>query len=122
MNNPNKKFEGLRDILLACFLFGALFYFFNHLSESRKQVKAQKHSEYVLSYKSPAVSEKHEVKIPGSLSYSSSPELTKTNSQDSRAQRPTIWEKNFLQIKILLKQSSYNLYFASGLHEPPIAA
>jgi hypothetical protein len=122
VNNRN-KFEGLRGVFLFCFLFGGLFYFFNHLSESRKQVKAEKQSEYVLSYHSPAIAENHEIKISTPLPYPFSfYELSKTNSRDRKPQRLTVSEKTFLQVKILLKQSSYNLFFASGFHEPPPAA
>ena len=125
MNNLNRKSRDLEDILLVCFLFCALFYFFNnHFSESGKKTMPEKHEVYVLFYSSPVISENHELKNckPTSCSLVF-PELVQTSSQNQRVQKQiTISEKDFLQVKVLLKLSSYNLYFASGFHEPPLVA
>jgi hypothetical protein len=122
MNNINKKSGDVRDIFLLCVLCGILFCVFNqHLSEPKQKDKSEKQNEYVTAYYSPVISENHEIKI-SKPSYSSFLfQSHKENLQDKNFQEQLI-AKDFSQIKILLKQSSYNQYFASGFHEPPLAA
>jgi hypothetical protein len=124
VNKLNKKSEYARNILLACFLFGVFFCISNHhFSKSKQKTESEKQQEYVAAHHSPVISENHTLKI-GKPSYSISfSELSRENSNDKSTQRQlTFLEQNFLQVKILLKLSIYNLYFASGLHEPPLAA
>jgi hypothetical protein len=124
VNTLNKKSEHVRNILLACFLFGALFCISNHhFSKSKQKAESEKQQEYVAACHSPVISENHTQKISKpsySISFS---ELSRENSNDKNTRRQlTFSEQNFLQVKILLKLSIYNQYFASGLHEPPLAA
>jgi len=117
MNNTDKR--DFRDIFLLCILCGVLFCAFNQ-HFSKKKTKVDKHHEYVLSQQSDLILEKQQLKIPR-LTISSAPELNKTNlASKSELKQPAVSEKKFLQIKILLKLNNYNLYYASGFHEPPL--
>jgi hypothetical protein len=122
VNVLNKKSEYVRNILLSCFLFGVLFCIGNHYFSKSKQKTESEKQEYVTAYHSPVISENHTQKI-SKPSYSISfLELNRENSNNKNTRRQlTFSEQNFLRVKILLKLSIYNLYFASGLHEPPLA-
>jgi hypothetical protein len=125
MNKQNIKFKDLHHILLGCCLFFVILYFFNHnFSKPWKKAKAEKHHEYVLAYNSSVISENHQLKIFRTLPFFLAfPELNRRNSEHERKQRQiTASGKNFLHIKILLKLSRFNLYYASGFHVPPLAA
>ena len=122
MNTLNKKSERVRNILLACFLFTALFCLCNHhFSAAKQKTESEKQREYVAAYHNPVIAQNYEVRILKSLHSSLLLNSTTENSGDKNAPEQ-IAVKDFSQIKILLKQSNYNLYFASGFHEPPLAA
>ena len=121
MNIPNKKSDTLKALLLAYFLFGAFLCFFNnHFPESKQ--KAETHHESVLTFSSPAITANYEIKIP-QVPSCSSPELARI---ETGSEAPALYvnnpKENFSHIKILLKLNNYNLFFASGFHEPPLAA
>jgi hypothetical protein len=125
MYKANIKFRELKSVLMLCFCVGVFFYVFNqHVPEKRQKINSEKHHEYILPYNNPGIAENYKIKIPRQMLCSCpSSELNKTISLDKKTIRPvTVREKSFLQIKTLLKQRNFNLYFASGFHEPPLTA
>ena len=114
----------MRSIILLCFLFGIFFCVFNNLSGRENKKSSEKQCEYSLSEHSPLISENGSLRILKPVFHPDpSAELSKVNVPGKEAQiQKVLPEKNFLQVKIYLKQSIYNLYFASGFHEPPLAA
>src|SRR5258705_9343087 len=123
VNSTNKKFSELKSILVLGFCAGVFFYVFSqHIPEKIKKTNSEKHHEYVLSHDHFAVSGNYKIRIYKPVFYYYFlQELSKTNFHDKNVQVQKA-ENNFLQVKILLKLNNYNLFFASGFHEPPLAA
>jgi hypothetical protein len=119
VNKLNKKSDYVRNILLACFLFGLLFCLYGNHSAAKHKTESEKQQEYVTTYHSPVISEKYELKIFKSLPFSFPKAIV---NAPCKSEWLTLPRENFSEIKILLKLSIYNLYFASGLHEPLLAA
>jgi hypothetical protein len=122
VDKQNIKLKDLHNfILLCCMFFGILFFFNHNYSKPWKQTKAEECHAQLMSFGIQVNPEDHEVKCHRPLILLSAlPEFNRSNLQrDNERNQKTISAKNFLQVKIPLKNNRYNLYFASGFHEPP---
>jgi hypothetical protein len=124
MSKQNRKIKDVHDALMGCCLVFVILFFFNHnFSKHCEHAKTGTNQKYISSYGNSIISEKHEVKIYKPFHYVLTLlKLNNSNSREHEQKQLSTRTKDFFQIKILLKMSRYNFFFASGLHEPITAA